>query len=801
MSEKNPIADGRSWKSAASSLELASVLAFVGTRAQTRAAHARILELEPLDEASLVDHYTRLDAWRKYREGGKSLLLPGIPSRKSLKRSPRLDPFDREQLLEIRDCLEAWVKVQDEPDLDFEHHPEPLPDELANLRKRLATCFDSRGQWSADVSPVYRKLSRRLDRLRDQLEAEMAASLRKFADCLSDSLIQERNCRKVIPVKLSHKSRVRGILQDTSASGRTVFIEPDQAVQIQNELVAVGRARHEELWKIRCELSQCALETAFLAAVICEDLARFDLMQTLVAFAAETRSVAVQPQVDGDLHLIQARHPLLDQRFADLRREVAGLEDPDQLRMIAFDLALDRRRLGLVISGANTGGKTVTLKTTGLLALMANCGIPIPVEEGSKVPVYRHILADIGDHQSITESLSTYASHLAFLKRMLTLEDPQTLVLLDEMGSGTDPQEGNALSQAIVEELLERGFHVILTTHQQVLCTFALNHPKLENGSMVFDQHRLKPTYRFAQGVPGRSHALEIARQAGLTESVLGRAKSLIDDNLVDIQAAIEELQQQAKRLAKTQKKVRRDELRLHRKIKSAEREGRELSEMKQKLEKRARDRIQKKVAQAESQLRDHLREVKSRKQRTKMATSFVELKRGLVAEEADKNPRPTETASGDPSGIAVEHWAKGDRVRFLGQVGRLISVDRGRARVEFVGKTMQLAAKELTHLKPDPTSDQPRVHDQVDWQGAESPASLELDLIGYRVDDALIELDQAIDRALSRRNPFLKIIHGHGTGALRNAIRDFLKRHPSRAAWETSIDPVHDGATELNFR
>jgi len=781
------------------SLELQTILRLFAVRAQTHEGKALILKRDLLPEAALPAHFRELDDWRRYLQDAAALRFPAIPAAAEFRREPKLKPFDARELRRLRDALSFWRRVQEDEDLAFARGAAVMGEALLALAVKLEGLFQSDGEWRDDISPRFAELRRGLVGVEKQLERTLASLIQRHGDALNETMVYERNRRMTLAVKQGFRGRVPGILQDYSASGHTAFVEPQETVALQNRLTEIESEIKEELWRIRCELTAAILEFPEIAAEICPQLARMDMMQALARTAKETRCEVLPPNDEGRLHLIQARHPYLDEHFASLRQDVFELEEADANRMVAFSLSLDSDVRGLILSGANTGGKTVTLKTTGLLAWMANSGLPVPVDEGSAIPRYDAILADIGDHQSLTENLSTFASRLVNMKQILEWPSGRALALLDELGSGTDPQEGSALAQALIERLVARGFHLLATTHHQTLCTMALTHPHLDNASMTFDAERLLPIYRLRQGVPGRSHALDIAANAGFPESVMTRSRQLIDEGRVDIEAAIRALQERHADLERQKKKLRREELRLHRRIQDAKAEARKLERDREALKDKARERLGKTLDRAERELRQLLDEVASQRQRKKAVARFGALGRDLT--EPFEKPEKLPHVAVEESGLPLEAWRAGDRV-FLKtwlKEGTLISADRKKARLDLNGKSLTVDVGELLHLKNQGVEAKPRVTDHFE-AGSDEKAAFELQLLGFRVDDALLEVDHAVDRALRKGLPFLKIIHGHGTGALKKAVRDFLRRHPARDSFETLIEEENDGVTEIRF-
>jgi len=782
------------------SLEFPTILRFFAWKARTEEGRARIMALDLMDREAQRPHYEMLDQWFVYLDDYGPLSFPEIPSSAMFQRQPLLDPFDIVELKLIRDFLLFLRRLFNQEQLDFARPGLERDADLEALTSRLESIFKPDGSWREDVSPLYGQLIRRFERTESNLNQMLNGLMRGNSDYLNEQIVFERNYRKVLAVKQNFRGKVRGILQDYSASGSTVYIEPEQTVSLQNDLTQIQAEIKEELWRIRCQLTEAIILRADLAEKTAPAIARMDMMQALALAAREARCVSVCPNSDRQLHLINARHPFLDEAFAPFR--LAILDQDDNNRMIPFSLRLDDELLGLVISGANTGGKTVTLKTTGLMAWMANSGLPIPLDEGSCVPFYKIIVADIGDHQSLSHNLSTYASHLAGMKEIFEEEGHDTLALLDELGSGTDPQEGNALAQAMIEEMMDRRFHLLTTTHQQILCTLALNHAHLDNGSMVFDPKQLKPTFRFTQGVPGRSHALDTAANSGVPVSILERARQLIDEDQVDIQAAIRKLQEQHKSLRKQEQKMRREELRFYRQTKDVRHEGEELKRVKDSLKEDARKRLGRTIEKAEKELRGLLSEIKSQKQRKTAVVKFAETRKELLTPLGEPEKLPEVTV--EPSGVESKDWKPGDRVYLKNWLKEAVlqAVDRKKARVDFQGKTISLTVDDLIHLKPEKESGKSggRVMEHLEDDGDEA-LSVELRLLGWRVDDALLEVDQTIDRAMRKGIPFLKIIHGHGSGKLKNAVRDFLRTHVARAGFDVDIDLKNDGVTEIRFQ
>ncbi len=781
-------------------LEFPTILDFFATKTHTGEGKSLLLSLDLMDPETQLAHYTLLEAVSDYLADHALPRIPAIPAPGFFNRQPILDPFEKEEIREIRDVLLFCRLILADDNLVFAHQGLQSDPGLDQLTHALQDLFDPSGEWQEHVSPGYAQLIRHWIQTGEQLDRLFSEQLKRYGAYLNEAIVYERNHRKVLAVKQNFKGRVKGIHQDYSASGHTVYVEPEQTVVHQNRLTRIQSEIEKELWRIRCEVTEQILGHPVISERICPALARLDMMQALALTARATQAIPIRPNHDGRLELYTARHPFLDQAFAPFRQQVFEEEKPDRNHMVPFSLSLNQETRGLVISGANTGGKTVTLKTSGLLAWMANSGLPVPVDEGSHIPWYGTIVADIGDHQSLSHNLSTYASHLANMKRILSQEDPHTLVLLDELGSGTDPQEGNALAQSLIEKIMDHRFHLLITTHQQILCTLALNHPLLDNGSMIFDSKRLKPTYRFSQGVPGRSHALETAANSGLPDDLLDRARQLIDEDQVDIQAAIRQLQNRHQQLRKQQQKLRRDELRLHRRIQDTKREADKLKKDREELKEKARVRLARTVEKAEKELRALLRDFESTRGRRTMVNKFAEVSKALL--EPCEQPRKLDDIPMETSGEPVESWQTGDAVFLTSWLkeARLLGIDRKKARVDCGGKVITLHVSELLHLKQESKPPEPSRVTEFLENEPDDTLSMELKLLGFHVEDALLELDRKIDLILRRGVPFLKVIHGHGSGALKQAVRDFLRTHQARDSFQVKTDLKNDGVTELHF-
>jgi DNA mismatch repair protein MutS2 len=581
----------------------------------------------------------------------------------------------------------------------------------------------------------------------------------------------------VIPLRAEFKGRVKSLVHDQSASGATLFVEPVSVVELNNQVRELELAERDEVRRILAELSMRVGEqvTAIESTVVA--LAELDLAFAKARYAADLRATEPilrpwEPAPQGDhpgsaLRLKRARHPLLD-----------------PASVVPIDLALDASTYVVVITGPNTGGKTVTLKTAGLLTVMALCGLHIPAESGSELTLFDSVYADIGDEQSIEQSLSTFSGHIAAIIRILAHAGSRSLVLLDELGAGTDPQEGSALARAILLRLLRQKATTLVATHYPELKSFAQTTPGVRNASVEFDLETLRPTFHLTIGLPGRSNALAIAERLGLDASLLEEARAMIDPQERRADLLLDEIHRE-------RDAARGD----HRHAEEAAAEARalraELAQRLDALEDERRETLEEARRQAAAEVEDVQRELADVRRHLAAAAQPLD-----VLEEARARLDTLEEATAEP--IAREESAQerpraglrlGDRVVLpgLGVEGVITELDLDQAEVQIGRLRVRTRRDELESPAPAAEEDAPTVKrsSRAVRRAVAAPAvatslvaapPLELDLRGMTVDEALEMLDRRLDAAYMAGLPFLRIIHGRGTGRLRQAIRDSLK-------------------------
>ena len=607
---------------------------------------------------------------------------------------------------------------------------------------------------SAELGRIRRQINHSESRVRQILQD----ILKKQADHLTETLLASRNGRAVLPVKNTYRNRISGVVHDISASGSTVYIEPRAVVQLNEEITQLRADERHEMARILRELSNMLRPHTQIIRNNAWVLGHLDFVRAKFLFMQERRAVVPQLSSDKTVQLLQARHPLL-------------------LNPVANDLHFMQELTIIVITGPNTGGKTVMLKTLGLAQLMAQSGLPILADKGSKVAIFKEIFADIGDEQSIEQSLPTFSSHMTNIVSILDQADKDSLVLVDELGAGTDPQEGASLAMAILEHLRLLEVKTMATTHYPELKAYGIETDFVENASMEFDTDTLSPTYHFMQGVPGRSNAFEIARRLGLAEIIVNEAERLTDSD-TDVNRIIERLEAQTRESRKRLdhiKEVEQENLKFNRAVKKL---YNEFSHAKDKeLEKasvKAQEIVDKAMAESEAilknlhekaRLKPH--EVIEAKSQLKKLAPEVDLSKNKVLKKAKKLRAPR---VGDD--IIVTAY---------GQRGTLTNkVKDGKWEAQIGLIKMTLKEDEFTLVKVQEEAQKPKkkqVNVVKKSQKSTGPRA-RLDLRGKRYEEAMQELDEFIDQALLNNMAQVDIIHGIGTGVIREGVTKYLRRN-----------------------
>ena len=617
----------------------------------------------------------------------------------------------------------------------IEHFASP---ELQNIRRQLKACDDAIRQTLQDI-------------------------LKKSGHMLAENLIASRNGRSVLPVKNTYRNRIAGVVHDISSSGNTVYIEPRAVIQLNEEITQLRADERHEMARILHELSDQLRPQAAAIANNAWILGHMDFIRGKYLYLHDKKAIIPEISDNQTLQLLNVRHPLL-------------------INPVANDLRFDEDLTVIVITGPNTGGKTVMLKTLGLAQLMAQSGLPILADKGSRVAIFQEIFADIGDEQSIEQSLSTFSSHMTHIVEILNTADSNSLVLVDELGAGTDPQEGASLAMAILEHLRLSQIKTMATTHYPELKAYGIETQHVENASMEFDTATLRPTYRFMQGVPGRSNAFEIARRLGLNEIIVKEAENLTDTDS-DVNRIIEQLEAQT---VETQKRlehikdVEQENLKFNRAVKKLYNEfSHEYDKELEKAQKEIQEMVDTALAESDSilknlhdksQLKPH--EVIDAKGKLKKLAAQVDLSKNKVLRKAKKEKAARAPRVGDD--IIVTAY---------GQRGTLTSQAKNGNWEAQVGLIkMSLKADEFTLVRAQAEAQQPKkkqinVVKKAKKTSSDGPRA-RLDLRGKRYEEAMQELDAFIDQALLNNMSQVEIIHGIGTGVIRDAVTKYLRRH-----------------------
>lgn len=605
--------------------------------------------------------------------------------------------------------------------------------ELENIRKRISASEQTSRQMLQDL-------------------------LKKQADYLSESLIASRNGRSVLPVKNTHRNKVSGVVHDISASGNTVYIEPRALVQLNEEITQLQADERHEVTRVLRELSAMLRPCSDALRNNAWLLGHLDFVRAKYLYMQDKKAIIPTLSTDKTLQLLNARHPLLI--------------DP-----VGNDLRFTKDLTVIVITGPNTGGKTIMLKTLGLVQLMAQSGLPILADKGSQITIFNGIYADIGDEQSIEQSLSTFSSHMTHIVEILNQADADSLVLFDELGAGTDPQEGASLAMAILEQLRLTEIKTMATTHYPELKAYGIETAYVENASMEFDTDSLKPTYRFMQGVPGRSNAFEIARKLGLSEHIISEAQQMTNTDS-DVNRIIEQLEKQTlesrKRLERI-KDVEQDNLKFNRAVKKL---YNDFSQVKDKeLEKaalEAREIVDLALAESEiilsrlhdkAELKPH--EIIEAKHQLKELVPDVDLSKNKVLKKAKQARAPR---VGDDI-IVIAYGQRGTLINHLKD-------NKWEAQVGLIKMTIKEDEFNLVKVAEEDQKPKKKTVHVVKKAAAGNGPRARLDLRGKRYEEAMQELDAFIDQALLNNMRQVDIIHGIGTGVIREAVTKYLRRN-----------------------
>ena len=699
----------------------------------------------------------------------------------------------------------AAVKVadpQEDPDL-FEDSltslfagVEPLP----SLCREIRRCILSEEEIADDASPELRRIRRQIGLLQERIHTELAQIVNGSArQYLQDALITQRDGRYCIPVRAEHRSQVPGMIHDQSASGSTLFVEPMAIVKLNNDIRQLEADEKAEIQKILANLSEEAAAHSEALITDVDVLTALDFIFARAQLAKKMNATMPDFNEDGIIDLRKARHPLIDRRS-----------------VVPVDISLGDTYDLLIISGPNTGGKTVSLKTVGLLTLMGQAGLHIPTAEHSRLSLFTEVYADIGDEQSIEQSLSTFSSHMTNIVSFWKKADEKSLVLFDELGAGTDPEEGAALAIALLSSLHERGIRTVATTHYSELKIYALSTPGVENGCCEFDVATLRPTYRLLIGVPGKSNAFAISRKLGLPDDVIESAKQRLSDAEEDFEDVISDLEDRRVSMEKAENEMtrNRDEIRSLRA--SLERRSRNLEESREKILAKAREEaaqiLRETKAYADETIRNYnkygadanaARQMERERTRLREQMNALDKKIGKGKPDPDVSMIGQERKAPDPKKLRP-----GDSVfvKSMNLKGTVMTVPDSRGflqvRMGILNSKVNVNDLELIDEVTIQTPNLSRTGSGKVRMSKSAAVSMELNLLGKTVDEAVSELDKYLDDAYMAHLPSVRIVHGKGTGALRKGVHDYLRRQKKVASFRLGEFGEGDaGVTIVKFK
>jgi DNA mismatch repair protein MutS2 len=651
-------------------------------------------------------------------------------------------------------------------------------DVLAAIRR----CVLPNGEISDDASTALRRIRASITQTHETIQKTLRQMLRARNAEGGEDYVTLRNERFVIPVRAENRRSVRGIVHGASGTGQTVFVEPFETVEANNELIQLAEDEAAEIFRILRELTERlqVLREPLLATA--ETIAELDSVFARGRFARDFDAAMPEFSETADLRLVDARHPVLEDK---LRRE--------QRAIVPMTLALGGAEKALVISGPNTGGKTVALKTTGLAVLSAQSGIPV-VAQRAMLPMFDRVLVDIGDEQSIAADLSTFSAHMLNLKMMLEAATPRSLVLVDEMGTGTAPEEGAALAVALLDEFRAKDCFVLATTHHDRLKTYASTTPGVVNAAVEFDDVNLRPTYRLMVGVPGGSSGISIAQRLGIASAIIERARSLLTPESREAADLIAYLHRSRDELDRMQKQMTEERHALEEERKKlrtewVERQQKRIKELEAQfgeMQKRFDENVARVVeAVKERELRASL----EKSSRRKMQEARSEAREGLnaaVVQTISDSQADLGTRGASAQAVKPESLEAGARIRVRGFSKPVVfrRLDGSSAEIEAGPLRMKIAADEIVGIESVGASRPPAASGRrsdvtVTAEPGEGAASDEINVIGLTVEEATERVDKYLDEAALANKPRVRIIHGHGTGALRKGLATFLTHHP----------------------
>ncbi len=757
------------------SLELDKILAQLANETTCADAAELAMQIEPDTDPK---HVARLlqetdDAFVLMAKFGAPSFYGMTNVTNALRRAQAGGVLNLAELLAVATTLRAirsvsdWRKKSESIKTALDYRFETLqPNKFIEERIAMTVVSEEEVADTASVAlaSIRRKIRAASLRVREQLDKLIRSQT--YQKYLQEAIVTQRSGRYVVPVKAEFRNEIKGLVHDSSGSGATVFIEPIGVVEANNEIRVLRADEQDEIDRILAELSREVGEFADGIVQSYRAAVELNLIFAKGQLAYKMKGIVPKLNDAGRVNIKSARHPLIDKN-----------------KVVPTDLVLGGDFDALIVTGPNTGGKTVSLKTAGLLTLMTMCGLMIPAADGSEVSVFRHVLADIGDEQSIEQSLSTFSAHMTNIIRILGLADDSSLILIDELGAGTDPVEGAALAISIIEAMRAKGARIMATTHYAELKAYALQTDGVENGCCEFDVSTLRPTYRLLIGVPGKSNAFAISKRLGMPEGIVERAKTLVSEESTAFEEVVSRLEDSRRQMENERRDAEQYRI-------DAERMIREAEAVRERAEKDAKNEVERarqeaatlvqKTRQQAQGLLDELDALRREKQAELSAEQKARLKAGI--RDLEKASDPVHEKRMDEEYVLPRPLRVGDNVLIydidkaatvleLPKTGDMVLVQAGIVKTRVSMKNLRLTDKKAKEKKLGG-------HRNVTKVAETTSVRNEIDVRGMNVEEAILEVDAFIDHALLRNLNQLTIIHGKGTGVLRSGIQQHLKRH-----------------------
>ena len=777
-------------------LELDQVLAQLAAAAVSEEAKERAAALQPEHDAEEVRQLLAQTsaACRMVERKGTPAFQGLKPVAASLNRADRGGSLNPAELLRIAGVLRCARLVKAYADGVEPNVLDPLFIELTPnrfLEDRITSSILSEEEIADSASSTLADIRRHIRaanaKIRDSLQKVINSPT--YSKYLQENIITIRSDRYVVPVKAEHKNDVPGLVHDVSGSGGTYFIEPIQAVNANNELRELLAKEQKEIERILAELSAEAANHRETIASDYEMLVQLDLIFAKARLSYEMHAMAPEVRTDGSLSLRRARHPLIDRKTCVPITVSLGVD---------FD--------ALIITGPNTGGKTVTLKTIGLLTLMAECGLHLPTDDGSFISVFDSVLADIGDEQSIEQSLSTFSSHMKNIVEIVSSCDSSSLILFDELGAGTDPTEGAALAISVIEFCRRMGAKIAATTHYAELKVYGMKTDRVTNASCEFDVETLRPTYRLLVGVPGKSNAFNISRRLGLPEEIIKSARDLVNESDLNFEDVMDQLEQQRQAMEQARREAERLRLETEQQKQQSDRYYAEIKREREKAVQKARAEAQsiietarltanrtfEELKQMRRQMQENLDVQGLNAQQAALRRSLNEAEDQLGEKRAPaERPKPTrEIVAGDTVELIK-----------LGSKATVLAVNKDGSLQLQAGIMKVTAQKDEVYLLENESQSVKKFIERTTRELRAAPAASELDLRGMTTDEAIQAMDIFLDNAILGNLASVRIIHGKGTGALRKAVQAALRRRKDIVGFRLGVyGEGEDGVTVVQI-